>query len=561
MKKRIIALSVVSLLGTMGLSGCKDVTKSNVNGEDVIVTIGSGDARENYTANELFGEYLNTSSGASAAFNAVYDVLVGKAVDETQEIKNKVDGKVTDLQEKAESQARSNGTTYKEELSNLLESEDVEDLDEYKKKVRLSYQKEEFEDNYYEEQIYSSDVTKSQGLNTLHAEYIKNENPYHVRHILVKISAAGNNFFPSAETVSAQEAKNLANVIKNLASPSMTFGNVAEFYSEDGSSSNFGSLNELMGRKTSYVNEFKFAVFGYDAYVNGNITNGANSLGIPSEIGGLDTKETFENSLNFIPFSVADELLKYADITKNVKTGENYKDGKNQYYPRNVLFNKYFSNRGLSFIVRDNDTIDASRFTKIKIGGVEKEVLSDENGRPILVTRAGTGSGDSGYQGIHFILVENSPLVNENKVGTEGYEYKLEEELKYYDVNVPKTDADVSNDKRYVTFINTDKQNYSSRAKEIESAVKSYDSNIKFRLYNEVLAELKEKGVTVKIDERIEDSINTHMTYTIARSQISNTESYEDSWKTYTRLLNTQKDFESYKVDWTEVAIAFGLAQ
>ena len=75
MKKRIIALSALSILGTMGLSGCKDVTDYVVDGKDVIVTIGSGDARENYTADDLFDDYLSTSSGASAAFNAVYDVL------------------------------------------------------------------------------------------------------------------------------------------------------------------------------------------------------------------------------------------------------------------------------------------------------------------------------------------------------------------------------------------------------------------------------------------------------------------------------------------------------
>ena len=48
------------------------------------------------------------------------------------------------------------------------------------------------------------------------------------------------------------------------------------------------------------------------------------------------------------------------------------------------------------------------------------------------------------------------------------------------------------------------------------------------------------------------------MEYTIARSNIAKAESYEDSWKTYTRLLNTQKDLESYKLDWNEIKVAFG---
>ena len=104
MNKRIVTLSVVSLLALMGMSGC-EVSEKQVDGKDVIVTLGSGANEENFTADELFGDYLNTASGASSAFSAVYDVLVGAAVEETQEIKNYVDSDITDLQEKAERKA------------------------------------------------------------------------------------------------------------------------------------------------------------------------------------------------------------------------------------------------------------------------------------------------------------------------------------------------------------------------------------------------------------------------------------------------------------------------
>lgn len=563
MKKRIIALSVVSLLGLMGMSGCNEVTNYVVDGKDVIVTIGSGDNRENYTADELFGDYLNTSSGASAAFSAVYDVLVGRAVEDTQEITNYVDGKITDLQEQAESNAKSNNTNYKEELSTLLENENVDDLSEYGEKVKLSYKKEVFEEEYYESQLYDGTEYNEKSL---HAEFIENDNPYHVRHILVKVSASGNSFFPTSETITSSEAKNLGNVIKNLASDSMTFGNVAEIYSEDSSASNYGSLNELMGRKTSYVNEFKFAVFGYDAYVNNYVTKGSESLGIPEKIDDTSTKDTYEDAIRFIPYSISNDLLNYAETTKD-KNGENYKDGKEQFYPRNVIFNEFFSNHGLSFIeFEDSEIYNAEsnpngikHFTTVTVKGTEHKVLSDENNRPILVTRAGTGSSDSGYQGIHFILIENSPLVNESKVNEAGYEYSLEEEIKYYSVNVPKTDDDVKDDKRYVTFINTDKHNYSDRAKEIESAVKSYDSNSQFSLYDYVIEELNKKGVDFTIDERIKDSINTYKTYKIANTKNSETETYKESWETYINLLKTQKEFDSYKIDYNDIKNVFGI--
>ena len=563
MNKRIITLSVVGILGLMGLSGCsEDVTKLQVKGEDVIVTIGKGDNAEHYTANELFGNYLNTSSGASSAFSAIYDVLVGKAVETSQEITSSVNAEVTTLQENATTNASNNGTTYNEELSNLLESEGVEDLDEFIEKKELQYKKEHFEEEFYDNQFYSKNMSETEveaDKYQLQREYIENDNPYHVRHILVKVSASGSSFFPTAETISSTQAQNLANVIKNLASPSMTFGNVAEFYSEDGSASSLGSLNQLMDEQTQYVNEFKFAVFQYDAYFNKNVAaKEAARLNIPVEADtGLNTEAIVKGALNRIPYSVAEQLLEYADTIK-LPNGENYKDGKDYYYPRNVLFNHYFSNHGLSVITRGNAILpEGSHFAHIDglsaSTNTADDVLVDENGRPVLVTRAGTGSSDSGYQGIHFIVIENSPLVNESKVGTAGYQYSLDEELRYYSTNIPKTGASVENDKRYVTFINADRESYGDRVSDIETAVKGYDSNIKFRLYEEVVNQLKENGVTITIDSRIETSVNNYINFTKAKAELTKEETYENFWKTYVRQLQTQKDFEGYKIPLSEI--------
>lgn len=569
-KKHYVALSCAALMSLVSLAGCsQNTTALEIDGEQVIVSIENDGSKETYTANDLFGKYLSTTSGASAAFDAVYNVLIRKGVPITQEISNEVATQVAEIQQDANDNASTNGTTYNEELSKLLESNNADDLSDLSKIKELNLQKSKFEDDYYENQIFegtmTDSITASENENQfsqyyLSKEFIKNENPYHIRHILVKVSSSGDSFLPAAQTISADEAKKLANTIKDLASPSITYGQVAQSYSDDGSVSSFGSLNEIMGRTTGYVDEFKFGVFQFDAYHNGNVKDGAATLGIPEKVrvsdndtNSVNAKDVMDSCVKYIPYSVADQLLQYAETTKDID-GANVKDGKETYYPRNILFNYYFNNHGLSFIVRGEaesvvNNENFKHFDNLSQSNEKKDdILCDENGRPILVTRAGTGSGDSGYQGIHFILIENSPLVNEENLGKEGYTYSVEQELKYYSINVPRTNADISKDKRYVTFIDSQRGDYSDRAGEIESAIKSYDSNIRFRFYEKIQDDLKNQGYTVKLDDRIANSINTYISSTRAQSALSRKDNYEDSWEAYLRKLITQKEFEGTKI-------------
>lgn len=583
MKKRIFTLSVVSLLAIAATGCSSDVTKKTINGEDVIVSIKKDGEEITYTANEVFSDYLDTTDGASAAFSAVYDVLVGAAVETTQELDNQADNRVTELENNARTSAQSNGTTYKEELSNALDSAGAEDVDEYREIQLLSLKKTKFEDNYYDSQMYegkmdsTTTITPEGDQYELSLEYLENENPYHVRHILIETSSSGDSFLPDAETLTEDEAIKLGNTIKNLASDSSTFGQVALDFSDDSSSTSYGNLNELMGRSTSYVNEFKFAIFQYDAYLNTDlITDGATSLAIPNQVDGVSetTEEVLKDNIQVIPYAVADELIEYADITKD-KNGDNYKEGSEKYFPRNYLFDKYFSNHGLNFIVRGESNIQSSNFRSIEtintvlastfesLGytGSQRDVLCDEKGNPILVTRAGSGSSDSGYQGIHFIVIENSPLINENRVEngayTAGWTYSLTEELKYYSVDVPKTSDDVSNDKRYVTFIDSKQTDYNQRANEIISAVKGYDSNINFRLYEKLKEELATKNYTVTINETISNAIDNYIESTRNKTLRNTETTYEDSWKTYIRQLLTQDQFAKYAVDVTTITSNF----
>ena len=83
MKKQLLLLSMVSV---MALVGC-DVTQLEDNGNQIIVKLNNGTA---YTANDLFDKYSSTSAGASAYYNAVYDVLISEVQPNTNAIENAV---------------------------------------------------------------------------------------------------------------------------------------------------------------------------------------------------------------------------------------------------------------------------------------------------------------------------------------------------------------------------------------------------------------------------------------------------------------------------------------
>ena len=124
MKKKLLLLSMVSGLTLVGCNGI-----SPLDGENGQVIVKLGDGTE-YTADDLFNNYSNTSAGASQYFEAVYDVLVRAVQPITDSIQDTVDQKLDDFVDSARSAASTNGTSYRTELSNALEEQGVESLDE-----------------------------------------------------------------------------------------------------------------------------------------------------------------------------------------------------------------------------------------------------------------------------------------------------------------------------------------------------------------------------------------------------------------------------------------------
>ena len=535
MKKKLLLLSMISVIA---LAGCGEVTqRTDEEGNNVIVKIGD----TNYTANELFGEYSNTSTGAQQYFNAVYDVLINAVQKETTSISQAVRTEFDNFIEKAETAAKENNTSSKAEISKALEAAGVEDEAELQQVYLLDKKKEAYEDKFYENNVNDS----------LLKEYIDYYAPYHIRHILVKTSS-GDSLFEG--TISKDDANNLADVVMELARGNQSFGTIAKAHAangDTGSANQYGDVG-IMSTTTGFVSEFKYGIYQYDSLYNDaaktnveayNTRQAAKAYkGSPliPYAENSDEVTLLSGSINRIDYSVFTSLKEYASFELNNITESNLKEDKN--LPRNILFNQYLNNHALGVITKGSATgVSDTRFQTVDglsaDDSEEEKILCDEAGRPILVTRAGTGSGEEGYQGIHFIIIQKSPFVDTDSLTS------------YYDTKAYAESENPSSLNSYVTFIKSSSiDEYNDRANDLKSSIKAIDSYMNYRIYEQALKEAgnvefgEVDGISVKT--LIENYIDANRYSTAYNANVD----YVKSWDSYINLLKIQEDVESLKV-------------
>lgn len=579
MKKRLLTLSMVSLL-TLGLASCSDVdAKKTSDGKDIIVSIETEGGVVNYTADDLLNHYSSTETGVKAYYNAIYDVLVRHDQEITPEMSTTIEEEMEKFLNTCKTNASNNGTTYKTELSNSLEAEGVETTGELRELKELGVQKTKYSENFYDQGLEDGTFAK---------KYIEEKAPYHIRHILIKTDDVSGSSVYNKE-ISKEESKKIYSIISRLASGKTTFGDIAYDASDDTSNSLYGSVG-IMDLDTGFVSEFKYGVYYYDAFLSGKNDTGKTQeqllemLRIPSSIelgegNTLNTKEVLDNSVFTVPYSAVEMFQAYADTTKTIDN-KTYTDEivpgsvrqsiTSNYYPRNVLFNTYFNNHGLTFITDDGfgDTTGNANWTtpnaelKAVLGeNFDGKILTD-NGNPILVTY-------NPSTGLHFMIIEKSPINQKytsytsyaNK--TEGEEVVLnnleEELLHYYSLDVPSGSANVTNDNRFVTYIKTTRTEYDKRATTLEDKFKSYDSNMEYKIFESLIYD--DNGAIrtdVTIDEKILNTILTYIKDQRANTEYSTLQSNVASWTTYLQLLEfqgLQKDAK--QLDFSETKLYF----
>lgn len=556
MKKSKMTLGIMaSILTCAALAGC-DGAKYSPEGYILTYTNSAGEVTH-YTADDLFSNYYNDSSKVSTMFDSIYKLIVRNYFNlegqssKLSEIISKAENDVDGIKAEAKKNADTNSTNYDDEWDALLESNGVDDEDELLEKFKYERMLEEFNKQFYENNIdHLRDGVPSEGDG--YEGYIYKKAPYHVRHILVKLSDSGSTNFWNG-TIDSSNASLLYNVVNALAKGQDSFGSVAQKYSDDSSASKFGDLG-IMDKDTSYVNEFKLGVYAYENIYN-NATKAAAST---SEIAmSSDIKSDYESAANEastgsiakIPYGAFVKIFENKDVTKD-DNNRDVNDGSATYYPRNIYYNKYLNIHSVGVITPDDvesGTNDYSTLAGFSEGdgsdGLGK-ILRTKDGQPILVVRAGT----SDYQGIHFIVVQRTPLINEVN-GVKLSEYYT---TKYPGQSGYPTNSDKTNKQTYVNFLNQEVKDYKDRAEEVENKIKNFDSNLNKYIYATYVATEKIKFS----DENLESQINKWIKNAAASVEMNADIDWDKTWNSYIETLKVQND-EREKLIPEKCAIGF----
>lgn len=505
-RKKSICLAIAAL-SAVSLSGCSSVTS---NSEGYILTYTYNGKELSISTREIIDRYLNENRNdhAAAFYNALNEVVIRRAFEEDGPLasfKSTVDNNATNDVNYAKDQADEDGTSWSDYLDgqitdDSLTTEEKEQeffLQKQYERMKTTVEEQYFE-NFSDYQKDSSDSTADlqDEYNLLYGTngYIQNKVPYHIRHILVQVDAS-QDYGYSRGHISSDDAHQIYQVVTALVNGT-SFADTANLYTDDtgNEDSSTGTLNGgeyIMDSSTSFVNEFKLGIYTYDLLLsdNGyesdtNYKTKLDNLHIPGSV--KDTLTDF--GVSWIPYDIILELERVKDQT--TANGVTVNDNDEDYYPRNIYFNKYFQNRNVAFItdealLTDNQlgytTKDYSSFTgdnwttvgmdkrndkvsgntvysdvneeghyitsgvqstnlddtqkdnfqEITIDGVTKNVLCDQNGNPIMVVRNQESSS-----GIHFIVIERSAF--DTAGGTaedEPYKATIEE---YYAPVTPK---------------------------------------------------------------------------------------------------------------------------
>lgn len=563
-KTKLFSLSAVAFM-SVALSSCDLFEKENL-----IVSFKTNNSEMSVSADEILARYKDTVGGTEAYYNAIYEVVIRQEMNAAKhsakkaELVKKATTKVDDAKEEAENNAETNKTNYDDELETILKGKGCEDLKDLQSYFEADLFKEYLEDDFYDkymDNLLKGDPIEINGTTINVNSYLNDVLPYHVKHILLKVSADSNDYVTG--TISDKEAMNISSLIHrlgNVSASTETFGQIAFTASEDtGSAANYGDLG-IMSKNTSYVNEFKLGVYTYDSLFNETLNESVTKrLGLVNNNELSEQQASLEEiGLTAIPYGAADLLAEYANVTHD-KDGELVNNGTASYYPRNVIFNQFFNKHNVGYITpqkldpegkvvpMDNDEIPSAFQVCKELN--DQKVLCDENGNPILVVRAGTGSDDSGYQGIHFIVVQRDALI-ETEDGT-----TLEE---YYTTELPGSEdfpKNIDGEEKvvYVNYIKNSKKEYLTRSDKLKEEIKTADNSINIKMYQYFF---KSANATIK-DKQVATNIDTYIDSQFVSADITDTNKENDTWKAYVRMLERQEDVRDQRLIPTTCAVNF----
>ncbi len=584
---------IAGLLSVSGLAACNGPQYSP-EGYILTYTNASGETLH-YSAEDLFGSYGNDASSNSTIFNEVYKLIVRNyfLTESGQEsiyakILKEAENDVDSVKAKAKDNANDNKTNYDDEFDTLIKSYSCKDEEDLRQKFIYDRELTEFEDQFYKGNVnHLRDSRTDDAEGDKYEGYLQSQVPYHISHILVKVTdTSGTNY--NDGSISEQNAINLYSVASALAQGDKSFGYIAgrDLNEDDTARAAFGDLG-IMDKSTGFINEFKLGIYAYENLLAGDAKKTAaesSKIAINDEISenlknavvvrssdaaGEVTATAAGDKIGEIPYGVFEKLNEVADVTRG-HDDSTVNGGDAFYYPRNIYFNKYLNRHNISVItaadvsgasnvgdvaVNENEwgngtddfaTTDNKGFVLASDLGITlnhgstkilaTDIVRDESGNvlsasPVLVVRGGTGSGDSGYQGIHFIVIKKSGLEDKAKLS----EYYT---TKYPGQNGYPTNEDGTYKTTYVNNVDQGIKDYKTRAESVESKIRNFDSNLNKYIFQKYYESQKIQFA----DEAIGKSLNKWIESSKIKSEFDDVNSWEETWRTYTEMLASQSN-------------------
>lgn len=406
MKKSYLFLTLATLLE---LTSCTGHFSKQL---DNMITIDG----KTISLNDVYAAYGGTSKSASALYDVVNNIYIQMAEPRTASMEAAVNAKYkTDYEEKAESNATSNKTSVKEEKEKLLESAGVDTEEQYRNKLYLDQQKSNLDDRFKDEEFISADASDKNGdyaayfnsNSSLTAsspldQYIGENYPYHMRHILVKVD--GSDKFRSE--VTEDQAKKLSEIVQQLGvsgsdddgySNNLSYGQIALEKSDDtGSASNYGDtglMNKIGG--TTLVNEFRFGTYAWDMLFDTSSTVNKNAQDglLPSSntTDGSMARSLLNNGTDSIDYDVYGSsyletlvMGKMSDATSAFDNRVEVVNGNSKNYPRNILFSNNYNYHGLGLIYVENPTSLGSSADEQAQSLVDKYNISLDDAKDVV---------------------------------------------------------------------------------------------------------------------------------------------------------------------------------
>lgn len=620
-KTLALALTVFS---SIALVGC-DVSAK----EDFVIDFSYKDptsgnqVTSEISAQDVLDRYIQRQGSTSAKtyYDAIYEVALrqqftnGKFKDEYSTIKTQAEKDLSDKKNAADSA----NVSWEDYLTDTLGYNDpnmktAEKEHQYYLDCEITHMKDKVSDVFYEtfkewnpekDTASADEVAK---YNMVYGEngYIQTKLPYDVKDILIKVDADASNY--TKGQISSDNAKKLYDLLMDLTksnSTTNTYGDIAVKHSDDTTStdptsdSTLGYGEHLMDIDESFINEFKLGIYAFDSLFNKETkTNTLKEKFLMPQ----NVEENLSNiGVRYIPFEAVTLLNEYKDIEKfkDPVTGQELtvNEGKAEYYPRNIIFNKYFNSHNISFITNskvdssdpENEYLLTDTGVKVKsdiaedgsykikdeayfkegtteaahfqeIAGLDQEVLCDEKGNPIIVSRSETSNA-----GIHFVVIEKSALENQETADVKLNEYYApvnpltqngqdSQGNQYLNPNFPTAD----NGEQLKTFINTNYstnvEGYNKRVEKIKDKYESYTSTKKdFQLFEWIT-----EGQFKANNETIQAKVDQYVDYQLANVDLTNQTSLIDSWNSYDVALQDQESQRKLGLIPETCAINFG---